>query len=221
MEDDQFEWDPEKNAKNIAKHKISFVAAKNVFFDPNAYDGFDLTSSHDEDRFFITGQVDGKILTVVYTNRGDAYASSLLGPQLGAKWMNTIVARVLPDGSLVEVMPDGSTRPLEDLTDWAAIDSLTDEQILAAALDDPDARPIVEGRTGNIRRGPHPRFLRMKLRLSREEFASRYNFPLAVLEQWEAHKSHPDEIARAYLKAIAADPDGVAKAVAAKPQAAE
>lgn len=135
--------------------------------------------------------------------------------------MTTIVARRMPDGALVEVLPDGTTRPMHDPMDWAAADAMTEEEILAAALADPDARPIVERKVGALRRGPHPRFLRMKLRLSREEFASRYHFPLDVLLDWETHKSHPDEIARAYLKAIAADPDGVAKAVAEKPEAAE
>lgn len=135
--------------------------------------------------------------------------------------MTTIVARILPDGTLVEVLPDGSTRPLPEQTDWSVVDALTEDEVLAAALSDPDAKAIVEGQPGRIMRGPHPRFLRMKLRLSREEFGRRYCFPLDVLEQWETHKSHPDEIARAYLKAIAADPEGVAKAVAARPQAAE
>lgn len=109
--------------------------------------------------------------------------------------------------------------------DWAAAAVMTEEEILAAALSDPDARPIVEGRVGRARRGPHPRFLRIKLRLSREEFAQRYHIPLDLLTSWEDHKSEPDEIARSYLKAIWADPEGVAKAVADKPmptgQAAE
>ena len=139
--------------------------------------------------------------------------------------MTTIVARVLEDGSLVEVLPDGTTRPMPDRMDWAAVDALTDEEIEAAARSDPDAQPLSEDWFKKAKRGPHPRFLRMKLRLSREEFAARYHFPLDVLIDWEIHKSHPDEIVRAYLKAIAADPDGVAKAVAdtprREPQAAE
>ena len=139
--------------------------------------------------------------------------------------MTTIVARVLPDGSLVQVLDDGTTRPMHDPMDWAAVDALTEDEIMAAAMSDPDAQPLSEASLATAKRGPHPRFLRMKLRLSREEFAARYHFPLDVLIDWEIHKSHPDEIVRAYLKAIAADPDGVAKAVAdtprREPQAAE
>lgn len=135
--------------------------------------------------------------------------------------MPTIVARCLPDGSLVEVLPDGTTRPLPDKTDWSRVDALTDEEITAAALADPDAQPLPEDWLARAHRGPHPGFLRRKLRLSREEFAARYHFPLDLLTEWEAHKSWPDEVARAYLKAIAADPEGVAKAVTPRPRAAE
>ena len=110
---------------------------------------------------------------------------------------------------------------MHDPMDWAALDAMTEEQVLAAALADPDAQPLSEASLARARRGPHPRFLRMKLRLDREEFAERYHFPLDVLIAWETHKSHPDAIAHAYLKAIAADPEGVAKAVASRPRADE
>jgi putative transcriptional regulator len=135
--------------------------------------------------------------------------------------MATIISRQLADGSFVEVLPDGTTRPSIDRTDWAAVDALTEEQIIAAALADPDAQPLSEASLKTMRRGPHPRFLRMKLRLTREEFAARYRFPLDQLESWETHKTHPDEMARAYLKAIAANPEGVAEAVADEPRAAK
>jgi putative transcriptional regulator len=134
--------------------------------------------------------------------------------------MTTIVSRRLADGSYVEVLPDGTVRPSVDKTDWAAVDALTDEEIMAAALADPDAQPLSDETLRKMRRGPHPRFLRLKLRLTREEFAERYCFPIDVLESWELQKTYPDEMIRAYLKAIAADPEGVARAVAAKPQGA-
>ncbi len=135
--------------------------------------------------------------------------------------MNTIVARVLPDGSLVRVLPDGTTQPIEDATDWTTADKLTDEEIEAAASVDPDAQPIGIEALARAVRGPHPRFVRMRLKLSQDEFCERYLIPLEVLKDWESHKSHPDEIATAYLKAIIADPKGVAAAVAPKPRAAE
>jgi len=45
-----------------------------------------------------------------------------------------IRARRLPDGTVVRVMPDGSTVPLEDRTDWARVAAMTEEEIEANAL---------------------------------------------------------------------------------------
>lgn len=41
---------------------------------------------------------------------------------------------------------------LEDLTDWAAVDAMTDEEITAAALSDPDAQPLTEEELRGMRR---------------------------------------------------------------------
>ncbi|MFZ1110453.1 MAG: hypothetical protein WAN43_19155 [Rhodomicrobium sp.] len=58
-----------------------------------------------------------------------------------SKKSTTIRAKKLNDGSLVEVLTDGATRPFPpDRTDWAALDAMTDEEIHAAALADPDGR---------------------------------------------------------------------------------
>jgi len=48
---------------------------------------------------------------------------------------NTIVAKRRSDGTLVQVLPDGSTKPLEDKTNWARLRAMTDEEVTAAALD--------------------------------------------------------------------------------------
>ncbi len=51
----RFEWDEEKNQKNIRKHKVSFDEAKTVFYDDNAYCEYDEEHSIDEDRFKMIG----------------------------------------------------------------------------------------------------------------------------------------------------------------------
>lgn len=56
----------------------------------------------------------------------------------------TIKARLQDDGTVVQVLPDGSTKPLKAEVDWRAIDALTDEQIEAAIKDDPDAAPPLD-----------------------------------------------------------------------------
>lgn len=51
----KFEWDENKNQKNIKKHKVSFDEAKTVFYDVNAYYEYDVEHSITEDRFKIIG----------------------------------------------------------------------------------------------------------------------------------------------------------------------
>jgi putative transcriptional regulator len=66
---------------------------------------------------------------------------------------NTVVARRLPDGTLVRLLPDGSTRPFPpDRTDWAALRAMTDDEIDTAALSDPDNPPLTVEREIRLKR---------------------------------------------------------------------
>jgi uncharacterized protein len=66
----QFDWDPEKARKNLAKHGISFNEATRVFDDPLFLTFADLDHSFQERRFIIMGElVDGRLLVVAYTER--------------------------------------------------------------------------------------------------------------------------------------------------------
>lgn len=64
------------------------------------------------------------------------------------------------------------------------------------------------------------RTLRRELKLGREAFSQRYGIPVPVIEEWEQYRSKPDTVARSYLLAIHADPDGVAAALAKSNRAA-
>ncbi|HLQ90833.1 MAG TPA: helix-turn-helix domain-containing protein [Xanthobacteraceae bacterium] len=97
--------------------------------------------------------------------------------------------------------------------DWTAFDALTDEQIHAAALADPDAQPLTPERLAKMRRVPRTRSLRRVLGLSQEEFASRYHIPVGTLRDWEQGRFEPDAAARAYLTVIAREPDVVRRAL--------
>ena len=68
--DYKFVWDSEKAKINKKKHGISFETAARVFLDENSYDDYDEFHSDFEERIKIVGKV-GKILTVIYTERGD------------------------------------------------------------------------------------------------------------------------------------------------------
>lgn len=129
---------------------------------------------------------------------------------------NTIVAKQLSDGTLVQVLPDGSTKPMKDKTDWARIRAMTDEEVTAAAMADADAQPLTPERLRTMRRVPRAKTLRRALGLTQEDFALRYHIPLGTLRDWEQGRCEPDQPSRAYLTVIAHDPEGVRQALAEK-----
>jgi putative transcriptional regulator len=131
---------------------------------------------------------------------------------------NTIVAKVMSDGTLVQVLSDGTTRPLRDRTDWARVDAMTEEEVHAAAMADPDARPMTPEEMAKARRVPRVKTLRRALGLTQEEFAARYHIPLGTLRDWEQGRTEPDQPARAYLKVIASNPEWVSRALASGPR---
>jgi len=101
-------------------------------------------------------------------------------------------------------------------TDWDAIDALTDEELTAAALADPDAQPIPPGTDEELAKiGLHRQVnvkrLREKLGLTQEEFAATYRIPVGTLRDWEQVRKNPDATARAYLTVIARNPEQVAE----------
>ena len=101
------------------------------------------------------------------------------------------------------------TRESEPKFDWSAVDALTEEQIHAAALADPDAQPLTEERLAKMRPVPRMKTLRRALKLSLEEFAERFHIPAGMLRDWEQGRSEPDAVARAYLRVIAREPEKV------------
>ena len=66
------EWDDEKNKINKKKHGISFETAARIFLDKNLIDDYDEIHSDFEERIKVIGRV-GKILAVIYTERGEKY----------------------------------------------------------------------------------------------------------------------------------------------------
>jgi putative transcriptional regulator len=97
--------------------------------------------------------------------------------------------------------------------DWTRFDAMTDEEVHAAALADPDAQPMTEEEFRNIKPLPRVFGLRRAMRLTQEQFAAKFQIPLGTLRDWEQGRKEPDAAARAYLKAIAGDPDAVAGAL--------
>jgi putative transcriptional regulator len=123
------------------------------------------------------------------------------------------IARMRRDGTVVEVLPDGTERPFPN----TPMRPMTETEIAAAAAADPDARPMTEEEFQRARKVPRAKTLRRALGLTQEEFAGRYHIPIGTLRDWEQGRSEPDQPARAYLTVIARDPEGVRRALGAKP----
>jgi putative transcriptional regulator len=114
----------------------------------------------------------------------------------------TITAKRRGDGTLVRVLPDGS----EQRFPQAPMRDMTDEEIEAAALADPDAQPLTQEQLANSRPVSKVKRLRRALRMTQEEFAERFQLSLATLRDWEQGRSQPDQAASTYLEVIARNP---------------
>lgn len=66
-----FEWDPAKADSNLAKHGIDFEDAIGAFDDPAVAIDPDPRSHGGETRYRAIGSVEGRILSVCYTMRGE------------------------------------------------------------------------------------------------------------------------------------------------------
>src|SRR5260370_7529459 len=77
--------------------------------------------------------------------------------------------------------------------DWSRFDALTDDEVHAAALADPDAQPLTEERLAGMKRVPRARTLRRALGLTQEEFAARYHIPIGTLPDWHQAPSDPPQ----------------------------
>ncbi len=68
----KFEWDREKEKRNIRRHAISFDEAVTVFYDPLSATFHDPDHSITEDRFITIGySLQGHLLVVSHTERKD------------------------------------------------------------------------------------------------------------------------------------------------------
>ena len=99
-------------------------------------------------------------------------------------------------------------------TDWARLDAMTDEEVLAAAQSDSDAQPITPEELAKMRRVSRVKALRQRLGMTQVEFASAFHLPVTTLRDWEQRRSVPDAPARALLLAIERDPEAMRRLLA-------
>ena len=97
--------------------------------------------------------------------------------------------------------------------DWSRADAMTAKQRHAAAIADPDARPMTDEEWASAPRMPRVGFIRRALKLSQEDFAAHFHIPVGTLRDWEQNRKRPDSTALAYLRVIGREPETVARAL--------
>jgi putative transcriptional regulator len=82
----------------------------------------------------------------------------------------TIISRIRQsDGQLVRVHPGGG----EEVIEKQPVRSMTDAEVHAAALSDPDAQPLTDEDFQRMKPVPRAKVIRRTLQLTQEEFAAR------------------------------------------------
>ena len=117
--------------------------------------------------------------------------------------------------SMIWVEHNPGDPPIQTDTDWDRVDAMTEEEIHAAALSDPDAQPIPFGTNEELEKiglihQVNVKRLRERLGLTQEAFAAAYRIPVGTLRDWEQRRKNPDAPARAYLLVIERNPELVA-----------
>ncbi len=102
--------------------------------------------------------------------------------------------------------------------DWSRVDAMTDEERHAAAMADPDARPMTEAEWARMKPVRRVSIIRRAFRLSQEDFAAQFHIPIGTLRDWEQGRKEPDAAAKAYLRVIASEPETVRKALLPRPR---
>jgi putative transcriptional regulator len=93
----------------------------------------------------------------------------------------TTFARTRADGTVVEVLEIGTEQSF--LT--TPMRPMTEAEIAAAAVADPDARPMTDADWQAASKVPRAKTVRRALGLTQEEFAERFQIPIGTLRDWE------------------------------------
>ena len=120
-----------------------------------------------------------------------------------------IVKRKAPRERLARRNAFKVSRPKHD---WNRFDTMSEKDVLKAAISDPDAQPLTDKQLKQMKR-PHAKVIRRAMGLSQEEFAERFRIPIGTLRDWEQGRVKPDQAARAYLMVIACRPEAVLEAL--------
>lgn len=113
------------------------------------------------------------------------------------------------EGASERVPADGPPILLPSDTDWARLAAMTEAEVEANARDDPDNPPLTATELATMRPVPDAKAIRARLRLTQEQFATRFAIPLGTLRDWERGARTPAGPARTLLRLIERNPAAV------------
>jgi putative transcriptional regulator len=116
----------------------------------------------------------------------------------------------MKSGGTTKVIHKRGDKPVATGTDWEAVDAMSEDEVRAAALADPDALPLTDADFRRMTKLVNVKKLRERLGQTQEAFAATYRIPLGTLRDWEQRRKQPDAPARAYLTVIARNPAAIA-----------
>lgn len=99
------------------------------------------------------------------------------------------------------------------------VDRLTNAELTANALADPDNPPLTQDELDRLAAARAVKRARAATGLSQTAFANRFRINAARLKDWEQGRSIPDSAALAYLKVIEREQEIVEHALTGKPAA--
>ena len=117
---------------------------------------------------------------------------------------------------MARITVDLDDLPPLDAAALARIDALTDEQITAAALSDPDNPPWTDEECTRIADARRIQHIRATTGLTQAQFAATYRINVGRLRDLEQGRTRPDSAIMAYLTVIEREPASVQRALAAE-----
>ena len=98
----------------------------------------------------------------------------------------------------------------------ARLDAMTDAEIDAASLSDPDNPPLTEDERARMAAARRVQAVRRRTGLSQARFAVEYHINVGRLRDLERGRTRPDSALLAYLTVIEHEPDVVKRVLAGR-----
>lgn len=129
-----FEWDEAKRISNRHKHGIDFDDVVLALAGPRLETQ---TMANGELRVLATCPESGRLITAVYTMRGNV--CRIISARVREKMSEENITRT----TIAEIL-EKRARGEKSQTDWARVDAITDEDIERAMRDDPDWKDFMD-----------------------------------------------------------------------------